>query len=256
MSDKKQHSGASRRDFMKNSTAAVVGASLASGLVLPGGVHAAGDETIKVGLIGCGGRGTKATKEALSTAGPVKLIAMGDAFRYRLDSSFQILSKRKDIQDRIDVPKERQFTGLDAFEKVLASGVDLVILATPPGFRPQHLAGAVAAGKHVFMEKPVAIDAPGVRSVLQSAAAAKKKGLAIGVGLQRHHQNTYLQTIKRLQDGAIGDIHTMRAYWNGSGVWTRSRKDAPAEIKTEMAASPNLSQREGKSTAKVFLSAL
>src|SRR5207302_10375535 len=113
--------------------------------------------------------------------------------------------------ERIDVPPDRQFVGFDAYQKVLAAGIDLVILATPPGFRPIHFEAAVNAGKHVFMEKPVAVDPPGVRQVLAAVTEAKKKNLGVGVGLQRHHEAKYIETIKRLKDGAIGDIQTARA---------------------------------------------
>src|SRR5690606_6102531 len=138
-------------------------------------VHAAGSDVIRVGLIGCGGRGTGAVSQALATEGPVKLVAVGDAFAYRLESSLHQLQRRKELAEKIDVPKDRQFVGLDAYKKVIASDVDLVILATPPGFRPLHMAAAVEAGKHVFMEKPVAVDAAGVRSVLESTRKAKEK---------------------------------------------------------------------------------
>lgn len=234
MSNKEKQSAASRRDFLKVSTAAAVGSAFAANLAAARNVHAAGSDVIRIGLIGCGGRGTGAVSQALATEGPVKLVAVGDAFAYRLQESMNQLTRRKDLAEKIDVPKERQFVGLDAYKKVIASDVDLVILATPPGFRPLHLAAAVEAGKHVFMEKPVAVDAPGVRSVLESTRKAKEKKLAIGVGLQRRHQLTYLDTIKRLQDGIIGDIHTMRVYWNGKGVWVRTRESSPPEIKTDM----------------------
>src|SRR5204863_5130812 len=135
-----------------------------------------------------------------STKEQVKIVAMGDAFPFRLDGSVQAIKRemgRKNIAaEKFDVPKDRQFVGLDAYKQVLAAGVDLVILATPPGFRPQHFAAAVAAGKHVFMEKPVAIDAPGVNKVLKAAQDAKAKKLAVGVGLQRHHQGSYIETVK------------------------------------------------------------
>ncbi len=226
--------GTSRRSFLQTSTATVVGGALAGNLALSRSAHAAGDDVIKIGLIGCGGRGTGAANQALSTTGPVKLWAVGDAFQFRLDGSIQTLQRNIKDKERIDVPQDRQFVGLDAYQKVIDSGVDLVILATPPGFRPDHLKAAVAAKKHVFMEKPVAVDAPGVRSVLESTAAAKKAGLALGVGLQRHHQLSYLETIKRLQDGMIGDIHTMRAYWNGKGVWVRRKSDKRPGVVTDM----------------------
>jgi predicted dehydrogenase len=164
----------------------------------------------------------------------VKLVAMGDAFGDNLANKLKSLQADDGLKPRIDVPPERQFSGFDAYQKVIDSGVDLVILATPPGFRPIHLAAAVEANKHVFMEKPVAVDGPGVRSVLESVAKAKEKKLAIGVGLQRHHQNNYLETIKRIHDGAIGDVIAMRAYWNGEGVWVRPRRPDQSEMEYQM----------------------
>ena len=223
----------SRRDFIKQSSA-VVGAGLAASLVTPGGVHAGADETIRIGLIGCGGRGTGAAAQALSTSGPVKLVAMADAFEDRLEGSLSELQKKEALLDRIDVPVERRFSGFDAYNDVLNSGVDMVILATPPGFRPIHFAAAVEADKHVFMEKPVAVDGPGVRKVLEAAQAAKQKSLAVGVGLQRHHQPPYLETIKRLKDGAIGDIVATRVYWNGAGVWVRPRTEDQTDMEYQM----------------------
>ena len=130
--------------------------------------------------------------------------------------------RKSDLKSRIDVPEDRKFVGFDAYQKAIDAGVDLVILATPPGFRPMHFEAAVKAGKHVFMEKPVAIDAPGVRTVLAAAEEAKKKNLGVGVGLQRRHEANYLETIKRLQDGAIGDIVATRVYWNGATPWVHS----------------------------------
>src|SRR5690606_30145164 len=161
-------------------------------------------------LIGCGGRGTGAANQALRTEGRVKLIAMADVFEDRLEGAYQQLEKQGGIKERLDVPKERRFVGFDAFQKAIDAGPGLVILATPPGFRPSQFEAAVKAGKHVFMEKPVATDAPGVRKVLAAAEEAKKKNLGVGVGLQRRHQAQYLETIKRLQDGAIGDIVATR----------------------------------------------
>jgi predicted dehydrogenase len=223
--------GTSRRDFLKSSTALAVGGALASTLSITRSAHAAGDDTIKVALIGCGGRGTGAADQALSTKGNVKVVALADAFRDRLEQAYNGLKKHG---DKLDVSEDRKFVGFDAYQKALDCGVDLAILATPPGFRPIHLAAAIAAGKHVFMEKPVATDSGGVRSVLASAEEAKKKGLAIGVGLQRRHENRYLETIKRLHDGAIGDILYTRVYWNGAGVWVRPRKDGQTEMDYQM----------------------
>jgi len=219
-------SAPSRREFLKTSSALAATATAASTLTMSRFAHAAGDDTIKIGLIGCGGRGTGAASQALSTKGAVKLVAMGDAFKDNLDGSLKnLLASDGSLKDKIDVPDDRKFAGFDAYQKVLAAGVDLVILATPPGFRPIHFDAAVKAGKHVFMEKPVAVDGTGVRMVLAAAEEAKKKNLGVGVGLQRRHQKEYLETIKRLQDGAIGDIVSARVYWNGSTPWCHTRED-------------------------------
>ena len=147
---------------------------------------------------------------------------MGDVFADRLQSSYRTINSQH--ADKCDVPEERRFIGLDSYKQVLDSDADLVILATPPGFRPMHFEAAVEAGKHIFMEKPVAVDGPGVRRVLAANEIAKKKNLAVAVGLQRHHEVAYRETISRLKDGAIGDIVFARAYWNGGGVWVRPRQ--------------------------------
>ncbi|HWA99740.1 MAG TPA: Gfo/Idh/MocA family oxidoreductase [Pirellulales bacterium] len=208
-------SNTSRRQFLARTSAVGAAATLGSTLVLPRSAHAAGaDETIKVALIGCGGRGSGAVAQALSTAGPVKLWAVADAFSDRLETSLASLAKLPEMKDRVDVPQERRFVGLDAYRKAIDSDVDLVIIAAPPGYRPLHFEYAVKAGKHVFMEKPVATDAPGVRRLLATNVEAKKKGLKVGVGLQRHHDKVYLDMVKRLQDGAIGDITFYRCYWD------------------------------------------
>ncbi len=226
--------GASRRDFLKSSSVAAVGASVASLVNLPG-AYAGADDTIKVGLIGCGGRGSGAAVQALKTKGNVKLVAMGDAFEDRLNGSLNAIQKQfEGMPDRVAVDSDHKFVGFDAYQKVINSGVDLVILATPPGFRPIHFEAAVKAGKHVFMEKPVAVDAPGVRAVVAAVEEAKKKNLAVGVGLQRHHQFQYIETIKRLKDGAIGDIHTARAYWNMGELWVKPREQGMTEMQYQM----------------------
>lgn len=228
-----------RREFLKTSSVAALGAGLLGSLSK--NAFAAGDETIKIGVIGCGGRGTGATEQALSTAreanetkGPVKLIAMGDAFQDHLDSKYTFLKKK--FGDQVDVPDERKFTGFDAYQKVLATDVDLVILATPPGFRPIHFEAAIAANKHVFMEKPVAVDAPGIRKVLANVQTAKEKDLKVGVGLQRHHQWHYMETLKRIHDGAIGDVLATRVYWNSGGVWDprKTRDQVSGEMEYQM----------------------
>ena len=212
------NSESSRRDFLKTSGALSLGAMAFNSL--SNRAFAAGDDTIRVGLVGCGGRGSGAATQALSTEGKVKLVAVGDAFADQIESSLNgIKGALKDRADRVEVDDDHKFVGFDAYQQVINSDVDLVILATPPGFRPIHFEAAVAAGKHVFMEKPVATDAPGVRQVLAAAEEAKKKNLKVGVGLQRHHSAMYHDIIGRLQDGAIGDIRALHVYWNGGGVW-------------------------------------
>lgn len=236
MSDSLPYSPASRRDFLKTTTVAAVGAGVLGGLGALPGAYAAGDDQMKIALIGCGGRGKGAAAQALRTEGNVRLVAMGDAFKDNAESALSQLKAEFDERpDRIAVAPDMVFHGFDAYKKILAiQDLDLVILATPPGFRPLHFEAAVAAGKHVFMEKPVAVDAPGVRKVLAAAAEAKKKKLGVGVGLQRHHQANYLETIKRLQDGAIGEIHTARAYWNMGELWLRPRNAEQTEMEWQM----------------------
>ncbi|MGQ9574930.1 MAG: Gfo/Idh/MocA family protein [Thermoguttaceae bacterium] len=195
----------SRRDFLRTS-AAVAGGGLAGGLGLSRSVHAPGSDILKVGLIGCGGRGTGAAKDALTADKNAKLTAMGDAFAERLEASYAALKGQGELADRVDVPQERRFVGFDAYQKVLQSGVDVVILAEPPHFRPRHLAAAVAAGKHVFCEKPVAVDAPGVRSVLATTEQAAKKNLSIVSGLCWRYHFGVREAISRILDGAIGRI--------------------------------------------------
>jgi predicted dehydrogenase len=156
---------------------------------------------------------------------------MADAFDDRMQASLRGLSR---YGDKVDVPKDRQFTGFDAYKHVLESDIDLVLIATPPGFRPLHFEAAVNAGKHIFMEKPVAVDAAGVRRVLATAKTSKDKNLLVQVGLQRRHEPRYRETIQRLQDGMIGDINLTRVYWNGAGVWTRPRKPEQTEMEYQM----------------------
>ena len=227
----------SRRDFMKTSTVAAVGTGLLGGLALSPRVYAAGSDRIRIGLVGCGGRGSGAAHQALSTKGNVQLVAMADAFEDQLQSSLRSLQKQFESQpERVAVEPDHQFTGFDAYEKLLASPIDLVILATPPGFRPIHFEAAVKAGKNIFTEKPLGVDGPGVRRVLAANEHAKEKNLKIGVGLQRHHQIEYLETIDRLKSGAIGDILAMRVYWNDGGVWEprKTRQQVKSEMEYQM----------------------
>jgi predicted dehydrogenase len=220
----------SRRDFLKTSTAAAV----ASGFARVPGAWAGGSDTIRVGVIGCGGRGTGAAANILGGVPGVKLVAMGDAFKDRLEGSQAQLLKDPKLAPMIDVPAERAFVGLDAFEKVLATDADYIILASPPGFRPEHLKAAVAAGKNIFTEKPVAVDGPGIRSVLESYEQAKAKSLAIVAGTQRRHGKGYVETMKRIHDGAIGDVQAARCYWNQGGLWNKARQPEWSDLEWQM----------------------
>ena len=206
-----------RRDFIK--TSAAFGAALAAPAILSSRAFAANSDTLRVGLIGCGGRGTGAAGQALNADKNVVLVAMGDAFPEKIQPSLNALQKdgaAKGFGDRIKVMPDKCFSGLDAYQKVIASGVDVVLLTTPPGFRPFHLKAAVAAGKHVFCEKPMATDAPGVRSVIESAKLAKEKKLALVAGFCWRYEPARRELMKRLHDGAIGDIRTIYAtYYTG-----------------------------------------
>jgi predicted dehydrogenase len=191
-----------------------------------------GEAEISIALVGCGARGTAAAVQALATAGRVKLVALADAFADRLDTSLTELARR--APERVDVPEDRRFVGFDAYERAIDVGADVVLLATPPGFRPIHFEYAVERGKHVFMEKPVAVDSPGVRRVLRAAEDAAQRELKVGVGLQRRHSRRYRETVRRLHDGAIGDIHLVRCYGNLGGVWVRPREEHQTEMQYQM----------------------
>jgi myo-inositol 2-dehydrogenase / D-chiro-inositol 1-dehydrogenase len=230
----------SRRSFLRASSLLMAGGAVAGGLSLSRSAHAFGGDEIKIGLIGCGSRGAGAVVQALNTAmksdldtnGSVKLTAMGDVFGDRLQSAYR--SIRSKHAERVDVPGHRRFVGLDAYRQVLECDIDMVLLAAPPGFRPLHFEAAVEAGKHVFMEKPLGTDAPGLRRLLAASDEAKRKGLMVAVGLQRHHEPKYQETIARLQDGAIGDILFIRVYWNGSGAWVRPRQEGQTELEYQL----------------------
>jgi predicted dehydrogenase len=158
---------------------------------------------------------------------------MADAFRDRLDTSFKNLSENAEVKAKVKVTDKTKFTGFDGYKQAIALA-DVVILATPPGFRPIHFEEAVKQGKHIFMEKPVATDAPGVRQVLAAAEEAKKKNLKVVVGLQRHYQNSYLEALKRVKDGALGDMVAAQVYWNSPGVWVKQRQANMTEMEYQM----------------------
>ncbi|MBA62277.1 MAG: oxidoreductase [Planctomycetaceae bacterium] len=232
MSNDSTTSTNTRRDFIKKSTILVAGSTVAGNLQIARAAHAYGDDTIKIGLVGCGGRGTGAAVQAMNTNGEVHLVAMADVFEDRLQASFRAIKSKHG--NKVTVTPDTMFVGLDAYKKVMESDCDLVILATPPGFRPLHFEAGVSAGKHVFMEKPVATDAPGVRRVLDANKIAKEKNLCVQVGLQRRHEEAYIETMKHLHDGKIGDIILSRAYWNSGGVWVRPRQDDQSELEYQM----------------------
>ncbi len=226
--------GTSRRTFLRNSSLIVAGGAIAASQVsIARAAHAFGSDTIKVGMIGCGSRCTQAVQQAMKTSGgEIKLVAMADAFEDRLKGSLRGISSQKPMN--VDVPADKQFVGLDAYKGVVASDCDIVFMATPPGFRPLHFEAAIAAGKHVFAEKPVAVDPAGVRKFLAANEEARKKGLAVAIGLQRRHERKYMATVKAIQDGAIGDVVLARAYWNGDKPWWRPRQDGQTEMQYQM----------------------
>ena len=231
-----------RRSFVKKSTLAAGGVLLSSTLAAKAYSDYT-DDTIKVGLIGCGGRGTGAALQALSTSQNVQLVAMADAFRDRLDSCYDYLQdqyytdaasgEQRSVADRVAVDEDHKFVGFTAYEQVLPL-VDVVILTTPPGFRPMHFEAAVNAGKHIFTEKPMATDAPGVRRVLAAAKKAKAQKLNVVVGLQRRYQTIYTEWVDRLREGVIGDIVTSHVYWNSAGVWVKPRQEGQTEMEYQM----------------------
>lgn len=218
-----------RRDFIKTGSALAGATVLASTPV--GSVFAAGSDEIKIALIGCGGRGTGAAFDAFASGQNIKLVAMADAFQDNLQSTYNTLKEK--FGDKVDVPDSRKYVGFDGY-KAAIKDADVVLLTTPPGFRPLHFEEAVKAGKHVFMEKPVAVDIPGIRKVLAAAEEAKKKKLNVVVGLQRRYQTNYREAIKRIQDGAIGDVYAGQVYWNSGGVWVRPRQAAQTEMEYQM----------------------
>ena len=211
----------SRRDFVKASAAISV-AALASPTSR---IFAAGSDKIRVGLIGCGSRGTADAIDCVKSAEGVEIVAMADVFRDRLDSSLGKLSREAD--GKVGVTNDTSFVGFDAYKKVIESDVDVVLLTTPPGFRPEHLKAAVQAGKHVFMEKPVAVDPVGIRSIIASSKLAKQKGLSIVAGTQQRRMAQYVEVMKRVHQDQIGQIVGGQCYWNwGQQDWHFQQRQA------------------------------
>ncbi len=222
----------SRREFLKATSWTMAGAAWAASAGLARTAHAAGSDQIRVAVIGAGGRGTGAAANCLEADPAVRIIALADAFQDRIDAALAMLGGK--FGSRVDVPAERQFVGLAAYQQALACDVEVVILATPPGFRPAQYAAAVQAGKHVFMEKPLAVDAPGYRSLLETNRQADDKGLKVVVGLQRHHQTRYLEGLQRIHQGQFGEIEYVRVYWNGGPIWIKPRQPDWSEMEYQL----------------------
>jgi predicted dehydrogenase len=189
--------------------------------------HAQGSDKIKIALVGCGGRGTGAASQALNAGSGIELVAVADLWEEKAKTARQLLSDKHEGQVRI--ADDHIFTGFEGYKQAMAAA-DVVLCATPPGFRPQHFEEAVRQGKHVFLEKPVATDAAGVQRVLAAAEEAKKKRLNVCVGLQRHYQPSYMEMVKRIHDGALGDIHFMRVYWNSQARAGLERNEGESEL--------------------------
>jgi myo-inositol 2-dehydrogenase / D-chiro-inositol 1-dehydrogenase len=232
-----------RRDFLKTSSTAVASAALVGAIATPG--YAAEDNTLKVALIGCGGRGTGAAAQALSTKGPTRLVAMADFFEQRIQASHKNLATR--FSDQMDVPRERQFSGLDgyrqAIEAVGKGGV--VLLATPPAFRPIHLEYAVSKGCHVFMEKSFAVDAPGIRRVLRAGEVAADRNLKIASGLMSRHSPPLQEAVDQIHQGRIGDVITAWAYRMHGPVGLTPRQPGMSELAFQVANYSNFTWLNG-----------
>ncbi len=216
-----------RREFVAGT------AALAAQAAVWPTLYAAPNETLRVGLVGCGGRGTGAAREALRADPNVKLVAMCDAFMDRLQTSLNNLRKIPDIASKIDVTPDRCFDGFDGYKKLLEC-VDVVLLCTPPGFRPEHLRAAVAAGKHVFCEKPLAVDVPGVRSVIETARLAQQKGVSVCCGYTYRFQKAKRDTVQRIHDGMIGDVRALHITYLTGPLWWRGHDPKWSEMEYQM----------------------
>lgn len=227
-----------RRDFLK--ATALAGGAILSGTGLAGGIlssqqpafaaHVGGSDVLRIGAGWLRRARDGAAADALQADPNVKLVAMADLFEERLQSSLAILQKDEAIGKKVAVTSVRQFVGFEAYKQLIASGVDVVLLATPPHFRPMHLKAAVAAGLHVFAEKPVAVDAPGVRSVLATCAEAKKKNLSIVSGLCLRCSYAFRELVRRVHDGALGEIHTLQANDYRGAIWTKTRMPGETDM--------------------------
>ena len=225
----------SRRQFIKSGTAAA--ASALAGFSVLRNAYGQNTDPIRVGLVGCGGRGTGAAENCLMAGPNVHLVAMADLFEDMLEKSRKNLGdpeREGGALEGFKVKKDYCFVGWEAYRQLLETDVDLVILATPPHFRAEHLEAAVKAGKHVFAEKPVAVDPVGIRRFMEAGKLAKEKGLAVGVGTQRRHDPGYVETVKRIQDGQIGEIVASRCFWNQGYLWKRDRQPGWSDMEYQI----------------------
>ena len=221
----------SRRSFVKTTAKTVAAGMVFSHLPLFSNANVVGQEKLKLGLVGCGGRGTGAVFQALTASKSVQLVAMGDVFQHEIDKSFKRVTR--DFPDQITVPEERRFLGFDAFKNVIAA-CDAVILATPPGFRPEHFEAAINAGKHVFMEKPLAVDAPGYRKVIEAGNLAEQKKLNVVVGLQSRYEIGLNKMVERIHAGEIGEILSTNVYYNVGKATVYPRKEGQTEVEYQL----------------------
>ena len=221
-----------RRSFVKKTTIGA-GALLAVPYSVDAMVNVGNVKKLKLCVVGCGGRGTGAAVQALRADKDVELVAMADAFQDTLDNSLKSIKEELDGEIKVNVKQKNKFVGFDAFKKAIDIS-DVVILASPPGFRPLHFEYAINNDKHVFMEKPVAVDAFGVRRVLNSAKLATQKKLNVVVGLQRRYQKNYLALMDRVRKNDIGKIISGQVYWNSPGVWVRKRRNGQSEMEYQM----------------------
>ncbi|WP_422083473.1 Gfo/Idh/MocA family protein [Ulvibacterium sp.] len=227
----KRPKSTTRRKFVKTSAKTAAAGLVFAQLPVFSSAHVLGQERLKLGLVGCGGRGTGAVFQALTASKSVQLVAMGDVFQHEMDSSLQRVSK--DFPDQVDVPKEHQFLGLEAYKDVIAE-CDAVILATPPGFRPEHFEHAVASDKHVFMEKPLAVDSPGYRKVLETGRQATQKKLNVVVGLQFRYEIAMNEMVNKIHDGELGEILSTDVYYNVGKATVYPRKQGQTELEYQI----------------------
>jgi predicted dehydrogenase len=223
------YSDFTRRDFVKASAVISAGALIPSAFAST--IRRRIDDPIRVGVIGCGGRGTGAAANAIKAHPLVNIVAMADLFEDRLKGSYNWLANDEEYMGQVNIDPANMFVGFDAYKQLLSLyEIDYVILATPPGFRPIHFDAAVTAGKHVFMEKPVAVDPAGIRKVIDAGQRARQQSLSVVAGTQRRHENSYLSLIDRIEQGQIGEVVGASCYWNQGGLWVHERKDEYSDM--------------------------